>query len=103
MGPFYKLMMTEVSINLRNCFCQNTLDFGILSWIFLHLKKFLKFFSVYRESPFCKLIMTEISRNLLNIFFPKISPILKIYFPKYGKHFFHLKFISKKKKKIKSE
>merc|ERR1711872_461768 len=31
--------------------------------------------------------MTEISRNLLNFFFPKISPILKIYFPKYGKHF----------------
>ena len=69
--------MTEVSRNLRNIFfSQNTPDFESLSWIFVHLKKFLKF--KYGELSFSKLIMTEVSTNLWNIFFHKIPPILKV-------------------------
>ena len=41
----YKLIMTEVSRNLRNIFfTQNTPTFENWRWIFFQLKKFLKFF-----------------------------------------------------------
>ena len=42
---FYKIIMTEVSRNLRNIFrTQNTPIFENWRWIFFHLKKFMKFF-----------------------------------------------------------
>ena len=59
-----------------------------------------------------KLFMTEVSTNLRNIFFPKISPILELEVGFFSDkksfsqilentpNFFHPKFISKKKKKI---
>ena len=47
--PFYKLIMTGVSRNLRNIFLsQNTPDFESWSWIFVHLEKFLNFFGQIR-------------------------------------------------------
>merc|ERR1711951_293084 len=53
-------------------FFQKIPDFENSSWIFFHLKKFLKFFDEIRRSISILLFMTEVSTHLRNIFFHKI-------------------------------
>ena len=71
---FYKLIMSEVSRNLRNIFFTKYPPFWNLKLDFFPLKKV---FEIFRRNR-VNFIMSEVSRNLRNIFFHKIPPILKL-------------------------